>query len=1353
MRQRSAKESVKVKLTSGLGRMLVVSFLVFALFPLILISLVSYKNTHDSLDQEIRGALGIAARLKTREISAYFDNMLNQLRFQSEAATNSKLLAELTAAQQAFGKSPQEFVKSDEWSRIVNKGAGDLKKFSRSFNYRDILLITINGDILFSVAGENDLGTNLFAGPARSSKFAAACRRTLETGALSFSDYEHYFVKGAYVSGFLTALVVDQKGERIGFLAFQFPIDPISHIMEGGHEFGKTAQIYLVGPDLTLRSRLELDKTKKLIDDPILTDQTAKMKNQSAEVFADGANLEKAFVYRGPLGRTVLGISHDFPIENVVFTAIAEIEEREAFAAFYNVRLIMLLSVGLTVIAVLLFVVFIVRRIVKPIIQLSLVANRVAAGDFSQVVKIKAENEIGDLSSSFHTMIAALRKNRAENKTKEWFQNGLMEMNDIMRGYQDLTSLSRRIITYLSNYLDAEIGAFYITNKKGRLQMIGSYAFTRRKLIVNEVEFGQGLVGQAALEKERILLTRVPDDYITIQSGLGETVPRTIVVKPFIRDNAVLGVIELGKLEPFSARDLDFLDAVSENIAAGIQTILAHIRVQELLEQSQTQAEELETQQEELRQTNETLEKQAEALKRSEATLQLQQEELRQTNEELEEQANLLEEQKNSVDQKNTELEKTRREMEQKAKDLDIASRYKSEFLANMSHELRTPLNSILLLSKHLSDNKENNLTEKQVECAATVHTSGNELLNLINEVLDLSKVEAGKMILEPEDVKLTDITGVMERNFRPVAENKGLALNIHITEGCPESIRTDAQRVSQILKNLLSNALKFTQTGGISLEIKRRIPDQSIDFIVTDSGPGIPEDKQEIVFQAFRQADGSTSRQFGGTGLGLSISRELAGFLGGSLSLSSTLGKGSVFTLNLPESIEQHSAPTTGRGVPEPLPESGLNVATTNSDKGLRALARHASEKVSPDAEYLPDDRKTVNRDSKSILIIEDDPTFAKILRDTARERGFKALVAESGEAGLHLADFYTPDGIVLDMGLPGMDGRSVLFRLKDNLATRHIPVHIVSASDRTHEPMHMGAVGYLTKPVTMEAVDSAFSRIENVFSKKVKKVLVVEDDVTVCEMITNLVGDSKVKTITASTGREARSLLNKDSFDCMILDLGLPDMNALDLLNELRRESDFQLPVIIYTARDLTPQERAELDGLADSIVIKDTKSQEKLLDETCLFLHRVEADLPENKREMLKLIHNRDSILRDKKILIVDDDMRNVFALIAILEDKGVKTLVAENGRAALAELGSNADTDLVLMDIMMPEMDGYQAMQEIRNLNSKIARIPIIALTAKAMKGDRTKCIEAGASDYLSKPVDADKLLSMLRVWLY
>ncbi len=972
--------------------------------------------------------------------------------------------------------------------------------------------------------------------------------------------------------------------------------------------------------------------------------------------------------------------------------------------------------------------------------------------------------------SSTHTATA-----EEKNERQNFLQTGLAELNNKVRGELDLTTTATNIITHLCEYLDGKVGAFYVyRTEKEILQLFGTYAYKERKNISNEFKTGEGMVGQAALEKKRILITDCPDDYISVNSGLGNTAPRHIMLYPIVLGDDLMGVVEIGWLQESSELHLAFMDQTAENIAVAISTAKARGKMRTLLEQTQQQATQLQDQQEQLRVSNEELEEQSKILRESEAKLQVQQEELKATNEELEEQTELLRQQKEDIARKNADLERATVLIEEKAADLAMANKYKSEFLANMSHELRTPLNSMLLLSKLLADNKDGNLTEKQKEFAETIHSSGSELLALINDILDLSKVEAGKLDLNLEKADLTEFAKSMERNFRHVAQEKGLTLMTNQGSDVPESILTDRQRLDQIVRNLLSNAFKFTSKGGITLSIGRPDdgtvlsgtgldPANTIAISVTDTGIGIPKEKQKVIFEAFQQADGTTSRKYGGTGLGLSISRELAKLLGGELRLESEEGKGSSFTVYLPEVLEKVAAQDSPRlqkpsravkKSPPKATEKPTEKPTEKEDVPQEvAPAKGEPPSSSSGVEMIPDDRKETSPQDKSILIIEDDPKFAKVLCDLSREKGFKVLVAGDGETGLHFADYYVPSAIILDVGLPGIDGFAVMSRLKENALTRHIPVHFISASDMNLDALRMGAVGYFTKPVSMEQLDKAYGAIEQVISRKAKNLLLVEDNEAQRKAIAELIGNGDIHITSVSTGQEAYDQLLSGKFDCMILDLGLPDMSGMELLEKIRTdESIMRVPIIVYTGRDLTKEEKMVLDEYAEKVIIKGAKSPEKLLDETTLFLHRVEADLPEHQRQMLRMIHDKESILKDKEVLLADDDMRNVFAISNTLEEKGMKVLVAKNGKEALECLETKPDVDLVLMDIMMPEMDGYEAIREIRKKDN-LKNIPIIALTAKAMKGDRSKCIEAGANDYLAKPVDTEKLFSMLRVWLY
>ena len=945
---------------------------------------------------------------------------------------------------------------------------------------------------------------------------------------------------------------------------------------------------------------------------------------------------------------------------------------------------------------------------------------------------------------------------------QNWLKTGQATLNERMRGEQEVAALSRNIISYLATYTQAQIGAIYLMDEEQKtLYLSGSYAYAQRKGNRNSFQLGEGLVGQVALEKQRILFTQVPDDYIAIQSGLGETPPRYLLILPLLYENVLKGVIELGSIHQFSKTETGFLEQSCESIAIALHSAQARVTMQALLLETQQQSEALQAQQEELRHTNEELETQARALKASEEKLQMQQEELKRTNEELEEQARTLEIQKEELSEKNRELELSRKLIEEKARELELTSKYKSEFLANMSHELRTPLNSLLILSKLLLDNKDANLTDKQLEFIRTINSSGAELLALINDVLDLSKVEAGKMILNFEEMSLNGLGAFIEQSFRYVAEQRALGLRISIAEDLPPSILTDRQRVEQIVKNFLSNAMKFTEQGEVNVQIRRPQPGinffrkelsprQTVAIAVSDTGIGISPEKQQLIFEAFQQADGTTSRKYGGTGLGLSISREIVKLLGGEIHLHSEVGKGSTFTLYLPEVA---STAHQEEMLPDHERDSQYFASSDIFRRTEQSLVNRLPSAPPTDLGSIRDDRRDLTQGQKSLLIIEDDPKFAKILFDLARERGFKGLIAGDGAAGMQLAYQYIPNAIMLDINLPELDGWMVMDKLKKNPETRHIPVHFISVHDASLEAMKMGAVGYLTKPVSLEQLREAFEKIEDHLTRNIKELLIVEDDQVMRDTMVELLHGKDLLITAAATGQEAYTLLTEQYFDCMVLDLGLTDVSGFELLERIHQNPEISdLPIIVYTGRDLSHDEKLQLKKYADSIILKGVKSQERLLDEVTLFLHRVERNLPESQKQALRMLHDKEMVFHDKTILLVDDDVRNIFALSSVLEDKGLSVLAAENGKEALDMLASHPEIDLILMDIMMPEMDGYETIQHIRK-QPEFPKLPIIALTAKAMKGDRQRCIEAGASDYLSKPVESEKLLSLLRVWLY
>jgi HAMP domain-containing protein/CheY-like chemotaxis protein len=1000
------------------------------------------------------------------------------------------------------------------------------------------------------------------------------------------------------------------------------------------------------------------------------------------------------------------------------------------------------------------------------------VAIAVTNGDLTRTITVEARGELDELKRNVNQMIANLRETTETNKQQDWLKTNLAKFSRMMQGQKDLESVSRLIMSELTPLVGANHGAFFIMDQdqgSAVLKLIASYAYKTRKNVSSRFHMGEGLVGQSALEKKPILLTGVPEDYIQINSGLGEAPPRNIMVLPVLFEGDVRAVIELASFLPFSEIHQVFLDQLAETVGVVINMITANMRTEELLEQSQkltqelqSQSMELQAQQEELRRTNAELEAQARTLKASEEALRDQQEELQQVNEELEEKASLLAEQNRKVEEKNREVEAARLALEEKAEQLSLSSKYKSEFLANMSHELRTPLNSLLILAKLLADNKEGNLSEKQVEYAHTILASGTDLLNLINDVLDLSKVEAGKMEVNVGSVPVADVRDYVERSFRPLAEQKSLEFEIEIAPDVPEALQTDAQRLQQVLKNLLSNAFKFTEKGKVALTVRnadkgRRFANPTLDgaeaviaFAVSDTGIGIPRNKQKLIFEAFQQADGTTSRKFGGTGLGLSISREIARLLGGEIRVESVEGEGSTFTLFLPQDWHgpEHGTDDDAGSWDGPRRSAAAAIPSPRPE----ARRQGPGEEAAP-APALPDDRAEVEPGDRTVLIVENDTGFAQILLDMARDKGFKGIVALDGEGGLQLTREYRPDAVTLDIDLPGIDGWTVLDRLKHDPETRHIPVHIVSGIDKRQRGLRAGAISYLEKPVSREALESAFERISTFIDQRVKHLLVVEDDETQRASIIELVGEEDVEITAVATAEEALAKLRAQRFDCMVLDLGLAGMDGFKLLETVKRNEELQqVPIIVYTGKDLSPQEETQLRRYAETIIIKDAKSPERLLDETALFLHRVESRLPEQKRRMLEQLHSTDAVFQGKKILIVDDDVRNIFSLTSVLEAQGMGVVFAENGRAAIETLQANPDVDLILMDVMMPEMDGYETTRAIREMEG-LREIPIISLTAKAMKGDREKSIASGASDYITKPVDPDQLLSLMRVWLY
>jgi len=955
------------------------------------------------------------------------------------------------------------------------------------------------------------------------------------------------------------------------------------------------------------------------------------------------------------------------------------------------------------------------------------VATAVTKGDLTRSIQVEARGEVSELKDNINAMIGNLRATTDRNTEQDWLKTNLAKFSRMMQGQRDLVSVGKLLLSELAPLVNAQQGIVYVSEDVGTTKYLKELASYADDPVDNReprrYAFGEGLVGQAAADRQRLLLTDIPSESISVRGGLVSARPRSAVVLPVLYEGHVKAVVELASLGEFTAAHLAFLEQLTGSIIGVVlNTIEATMRTEGLLKQSQQLAGELQTQQTELQQTNE----------------------------ELANKAKLLAEQNAEVERKNQEIELARRALEEKAAELALTSRYKSEFLANMSHELRTPLNSILILGQQLSENADGNLSARQVEFAKTIHGAGTDLLNLISDILDLSKIESGTVTVECEELPFTHLRETIERNFRHEAEARKLSFTADFDARLGRAITTDSKRLLQVLKNLLSNAFKFTDRGGVRLHVGVATGGWSVDhpvlsqvpavveLSVSDTGIGIPQEKQRIIFEAFQQADAGTARKYGGTGLGLAISRELAHLLGGEIRLSSIPGSGSTFTLYLPLT---YVGPAYNKAAMPSLPAAP---AAAVFQPVVLPVAR---------PEEIVDDRESIVPGDTVLLVIEDDPHYGRILVNLARERGFKVLAAKTGADGLTLARKYRPTAVSLDVFLPDMLGWTVLNQLKRSPETRHIPVQILTIEDERQYGLERGAFSFVTKTVTSDGLEQAFDRLKSFTSKGKRRLLVVEDDPAEQMSVRELLGADDVEIELAGSGAAALDALREQAFDCVVLDLRLPDMSGFELLSRIQEDPKLrETPIIVFTGRELSEEEESELRRKAKSIVLKGVRSPERLLDETALFLHRAIADLPASRQHMIETLHESDEPLTGRKVLVVDDDIRNIFALNSLLERHNMQVITATNGQEAIKLVEGTDDLSLVLMDVMMPEMDGYETMRRIRS-NNRFRLLPIIALTAKAMKGDREKCLEAGASDYVAKPVNTDQLLSLVRMWLH
>ncbi|HKO80593.1 MAG TPA: response regulator, partial [Chitinophagaceae bacterium] len=967
------------------------------------------------------------------------------------------------------------------------------------------------------------------------------------------------------------------------------------------------------------------------------------------------------------------------------------------------------------------------------------VASAVTKGDLTQMIRVEAKGEVEELKDTINQMIANLKQTTLRNQEQDWLKSNLAKFTQMLQGQKDLNTVTRRILSELAQVVGAQKGMFYILEqdenfKNPKLKLFAAYAYGDEVKTSKEFSLGEGLVGQCALEKQRILLSNVPKNYIKIGSGLGKAAPVNLVVLPVLFEKEIKAVIELASFDTFTETHLDVLNQLTESIGIVLNTIEANTRTESLLVQSQSLTDEL-----------------------------------RRTNEELQDKAHLLVKQKEEVEAKNKEVEEARLSLEEKAEQLQITSKYKSEFLANMSHELRTPLNSLLILAQQLYENHDGNLNDKQVSYAKTIHSCGDDLIQLINDILDLSKIESGYISTDFVNLQFHEITTFVETTFKHISENKNLRFSIELDDKLPPVIETDTQRLNQILKNLLSNAFKFTEKGEVkfriyeanrnwrqnnsNLENAKRV----VAFEIKDTGIGISRDKQNIIFEAFQQAEGSTSRKYGGTGLGLSISRGLADLLGGSIELQSESGQGSTFTLFLPieynPSMLKKEKPSNLKISEYRLAEGTENVMLqsvptikVNETKDLDALNEIINE--------MGDDRNNIVTGDKVVLVIEDDIRFAKIMIEKAHEMDMRVVVATNFASVFDLVNKYNPIAVTLDVKLPDASGWRILDLFKNDINFRHIPVHLISGEENRLLAMQRGARSFQLKPLTNTALNNLFADIIQYNSIKQKRLLIIEDNELDSSQVVKMLGMGDLIDIEiVQTGLQGLELIREKEYDCIIVDYMLPDINGLELITEINSIRKTQMtPVLIYSARDFSPKERTQLKQYASRILLKDVTSLDLLLEETVMLLHIDHKDLLPEKRKLIENLRAKNDVLTHKKVLVVDDDVRNLFALTTAFERYAINTITAESGKEAMSILDEHHDIDIVLMDIMMPEMDGYETTQKIRR-EHKNTGLPIIAVTAKAMKGDREKCIEAGASDYITKPVKIDQLLSLMRVWLY
>jgi len=1406
--------------TKGLLRTLIFRFLVIAILPMLIVAWLSVHKSVETFKSYRLDGLSAVAHAKYKNLNRYFESTVDNLRLQAGLENTVHFLKDLSTSFESSGKTLEAFTKSYQWALIENKYAGDLTYFLTNYSYVDLQLLDNSGNILYSFRRDIDLGTSLFNGPNAGSRYAVAAKKTLQTGATIYSDIEYYPPFNHQIASFLVQAVVDEQGNKQGVLAIHLNKEAIAAVM-GEHTLGQSGETYLVGEDRLMRSNSRFQLKSSML----VTQVNTRSTREWLEHLKLG-QLKDMRVFKTPYADyrnvNVLGVSLPIEFAGIKMLMLAEFDETEALFLAESLIQRVIAIIVITMILVVLFAIVSARSIARPIVELTEWARQLTLGVLSkphietndneirqlkqafdemvhsmeQVRQIMQNISVGDLSQSMvprsvddhlvnslnhlkeslqsvvdsthsiaqgyydvkieprsskdhlgialSVMTRSLQEVQLESDRQNWLKTSRAELAEVLSGDQDVLTLSNKVIAYLTQCFDAQVGLLYSVDPNANRESLlytGAYAYENGEVINTEIPFGQGLAGQAALSQQMLQVQNLPEDYLAVNSALGRSNPSHILLFPFVGDNKVGGVIEMGKFGTFSEAQLELLEFSSATIAVAFKGCFTFKLTQQLLVESQTQSEELESNQRDLKASNETLLIQTQELKASEEELKQQSEELQVINEELQSKQQTLLEQK-------TILQSAEKDLKENAEKLKISSQYKSEFLANMSHELRTPLNSLLILSRMLSENKTGNMTDEQVEDATVIYDGGQELLNLIGDIMDMSKVEAGQMTMINEEVCLDDVLNNVETLFHRIAKEKSLSFSCKIDQALPKSFSSDEQRLMQILKNFLSNAFKFTSKGKVCFHVHKPsskvafiradlTPDNCLSFSVSDTGIGIKQDKQQLIFEAFQQADGGTSRAYGGTGLGLSISTKMAHLLGGEIQLQSELDKGSTFILYLPI------------------------VAIDVEAIDVEAIDTNASDEL-----FIRDDRNNLDNEHHTVLIIEDDANFARKLLKIARNANFKAIVTNKGCDGLYLAMNYSLQAIIVDHVLPDISGLKVMEQLKHMTQACNIPVHVISGLNVKQSYLNQGAKKFISKTACQDDIESIFKTLEQTRAKQKITLLLIEDDHVQQRAITRLLESKQTHLICADSAKAGFAILKAHSVDGIILDLGLVDMDGYDILKKLQKDPIWSdIPVVIHTGQNISTEQHQQLSALSMDIIIKGSESPERLLADVSLFFNSMEEKQQQQSQQnrVLPQLHDAEAMFKDRRILLVDDDMRNVFALSKQLESVGFIVSMADNGQTALDKLSEDSKKsrareseyspiELVIMDIMMPVMDGYEAMSRIRKMK-KHADIPIIALTAKAMNEDRKKCLDAGANEYITKPIDVDKLMSILQIWLY